>query len=214
MPPSTGIQPKSGYNFVLFDYLGPQTNFAEVVGYDKPSAGTAWWSIDNTNRKVKLDTIGEYTAAAGVTIDGLQLKDSNIVRTFSTSTPTISASGSMTVSASTVGYCRTIQITSAFYMTFWSISGITLAGTADAEIRIALPVTPSVSTETTCYLYPNITNTGAASAGTAHTHQNEQIRLGCAVVSTAGYIKILQPHLSAYVLGSGYETRGQVGYFV
>lgn len=76
MAPSNFIAPRGGYNFGGLDYLGPITNLAEVIGYDRNDGSkTAWWSIHNTDRKFKLDTIAEYSSGVGVTIDGTLIKD-------------------------------------------------------------------------------------------------------------------------------------------
>ena len=215
MPPSTGIQPKSGYNFVLFDYQGPQTNLAEVIGYDKPSAGTAWWSIDNANHKLKIDTIGEYTSAAGVTLDGVLLKDNYLVKGYTdySGSVSVTASGSMTiVGTPTFSYCRYAHLTSNLTMFQWNITALELGGTASTEFRISLPVAPAVNSHHECYLYPNITSTASDATVGAHSHQNS-MRLGLVTVSTGGYVAVQTPVLGNFVLGSGYESRGTVLYW-
>lgn len=215
MARSTGIQPKSGYNFVLFDYLGPQTNSMEVVGYDKPISGTAWWSIDNANRKLKVDTIGEYTSAAGVTLDGVQLKDNYLVKGYTdySGSVNVTASGSMTiVGTPTFSYCRYAHITSGLTLFQWSITALELGGTASDEIRISLPVAPAVNSHDVCYLYPNITSTASDSTIGAHSHGNS-MRLGLATSRTAGYVAINTPTVGNFVIGSGYETRGTILYW-
>lgn len=79
MAPTNFIAPRGGYNFGGLDYIGPITNLAEVVGYDRNDGSkTAWWSIHNTGRYFKLDTINEYTSAAGVTIDSVLIKDGGL----------------------------------------------------------------------------------------------------------------------------------------
>lgn len=202
MPRSTAIQPKSGHNFVVADYQGPQTAGAVVTYTDNPNgAGTDWLALDNTAHALKIDTISEFTAAAGVTLDGVQLKDSYLVKNYTNYSPTFTASGSMTVVGTpTVSYCRYAHITSNLTVFEWNVTAFETGGTASSAFRISLPITPAVISWTVCYLYPSM-----GSASTA--------RFGLAQVSTSGYVAIFQPDFSNFPLQSLQETRGQIVLF-
>lgn len=77
MAPSNPVALRGGYNFVTFDYFAPQTNLADLVGYDRNDGSkTAWWKIDNTNKSWKLDKIEEYTSSNGTNVNGVILKKS------------------------------------------------------------------------------------------------------------------------------------------
>jgi hypothetical protein len=80
MPPSSFIAPLGGYNAGSIDYLAPQAALGPITGYDKnDGTGTAWWKIDNSaTRAFCFDKLLEYTAAAGVTIDSVLLKDGGV----------------------------------------------------------------------------------------------------------------------------------------
>lgn len=77
MAASTPIAPKSGRNHVQFDYLSPITNEAEIVIQTKGVSGVEIGAIDcdPATPGLKFDRISEWTAAAGVTIDSVLLKD-------------------------------------------------------------------------------------------------------------------------------------------
>lgn len=75
MAASTPIAPKSGRNHVQFEYLSPITNDGRIAFLTKGVSGVEWAAIDNTAKQLEIDKIAEYTAAAGVTIDSLRVKD-------------------------------------------------------------------------------------------------------------------------------------------
>lgn len=82
MAPSNPVALRGGYNFVTFDYFAPQTNLADLVGYDRNDGSkTAWWKIDNTNKSWKLDKIEEYTSSNGTVINGMQYRLNGAART-------------------------------------------------------------------------------------------------------------------------------------
>lgn len=77
MPASNPIAPQSSRNHVQFDYFSPQTAMGNVTFYDE-DGGTGYFKLDSTNKKICVDTVGEYTSATGVTLDGVLLKDSDV----------------------------------------------------------------------------------------------------------------------------------------
>lgn len=95
------------------------------------------------------NTISERTAAAGVTVDGLLIKDSaiahtGITATWSTWSPSVSCSGSMTFTGITVDTARYIQIGKMVFVTFF-ITG-TVGGTPSSSIFVTTPVTAASAT--------------------------------------------------------------------
>ena len=71
-------------NFVSCDFLGPKTDSVgpktSIIITDDPVSGTAvdYAEFDSENQLFKVDTINEFTAAAGVTIDGVLIKDNQV----------------------------------------------------------------------------------------------------------------------------------------
>jgi len=72
---SNQIVPSGGKNHVGYEYLSPQGAATVVRILDQSVGGTEWARIDCGNQVFKVDTVGEFTSAAGVTIDGVLLKD-------------------------------------------------------------------------------------------------------------------------------------------
>lgn len=75
MAPSTQIKPAGSYNNIGTDYVSPKE-----VGGDidvlTAAAGTSFFTFDCNNASIEVDTIEEFTAGSGVTVDGVLLKDS------------------------------------------------------------------------------------------------------------------------------------------
>lgn len=78
MAASTQIVPSSGVNHIGIGYMGPQASANECVFVDAAVSGTEFGSIDFANSQIKIDTIAEFSSGAGVTIDGVLLKDSYV----------------------------------------------------------------------------------------------------------------------------------------
>lgn len=75
MPAANPIVPKGGRNHIQTLYISPITDNAPIAFLTKGTSGTEFGTIDNTIGAFNLDKINEYTAAAGVTIDSLRIKD-------------------------------------------------------------------------------------------------------------------------------------------
>lgn len=78
MPASTNaIRPSGGRNHIQTDYISPRSVEAPLVEIKILTApgGTQYFGLDAQNLAVKVNTINELTAAAGVTIDSVLLKD-------------------------------------------------------------------------------------------------------------------------------------------
>lgn len=78
MAASNPIAPTGGYNHCQFDYWSPKTDDTELSFLTAGVSGTAFASIDPVNEAIKADLINEFTAATGVTIDGVLLKDGGL----------------------------------------------------------------------------------------------------------------------------------------
>lgn len=82
MPAPTNSTYPQGRNFVAIDYLGPldATDIAIVsdADYDGGGTGTHYATLDGVNFALKIDKINEFTAAAGVTIDSVLVKDGGV----------------------------------------------------------------------------------------------------------------------------------------
>jgi len=78
VPATNPIAPKGGRNHIQALYLSPITDDATIAFLTKGTSGTEWGGLDNTNKQILTDKIAEYTAAAGVTIDSLLIKDGGL----------------------------------------------------------------------------------------------------------------------------------------
>lgn len=72
------ITPIGGYNNIGCNWLTPMTAAQNIIVADDSSGTNAVCEFDVTGLAIKVDTINELTAAAGVTLDGVLLKDGGI----------------------------------------------------------------------------------------------------------------------------------------
>jgi len=72
------ITPVGGYNNLGCNWITPITASQNIVVGDDDSATNTVCEFDVTGLAIKVDTISELTAAAGVTIDGVLLKDGGV----------------------------------------------------------------------------------------------------------------------------------------
>lgn len=82
MAATNPIKPKSGRNHIQFDYISPITDNARQIGITKGTSGTEWYAFNNSatagSRALEIDRINEFTAAAGITIDSVLVKDGGV----------------------------------------------------------------------------------------------------------------------------------------
>jgi hypothetical protein len=137
----------------------------------------------------KTDTISEETAAAGVTIDGVLLKDSRIATSvlefnMTSWTPTVTASGAMTVSAVAVNFAKWGDLGSAIYVVANVI--FTLGGTASTDVYLTVPV--------------NIQNIGAPLS--MHTNESSNSVTSIGEVYSATQVVARRPSYANWTLGT------------
>lgn len=76
---SNQIIPDSSINHVGYEYWSPHSPGTDLTWLDAKSGGNTIMKLDSSAATLLIDLIGELTAAAGVTIDGLLIKDSAAV---------------------------------------------------------------------------------------------------------------------------------------
>lgn len=234
MPPSTGIQPKSGYNFVLFDYLGPQTNLAVVDVYDKPSGGAVWAQIDHNTKALKYDLHQEYTSAAGVTIDtsggiGVRVKDGGVRLQNNVALSARNAANTADVNLISLDGSNLGTLDStAFAWRDWSGSvayscngSMTITGTSTQWFRykdlgnmvfldfgFVGTLGGTASDEVRATLPIASVTTGWTPC---YANPSPTMRIGMASVQSGSLLRIFQPTLGNWTLGA-IECRGQIFY--
>ena len=72
---SSQARPSGSYNHIGTDYISPKTVGSVITVRTAKSGGTEYFAFDGPNLAAKINIISEYTAAAGVTIDSVLLKD-------------------------------------------------------------------------------------------------------------------------------------------
>lgn len=78
MPPTAQILPSGSYNNVGTSYLSPLTVNGNIDFCREPAASTVLFRLNGTSQSLDVDTINELTAAAGVTLDSVLLKDGGV----------------------------------------------------------------------------------------------------------------------------------------
>jgi hypothetical protein len=140
---------------------------------------------------LSTDTIAEVTPAAGVTIDGVLLKDSKMAHTYLTATwsnwvPAISGNAGMAVSAVAIAVAKYIEIGDV--VLFYLYGTCTVAAPLDAGIIFSLPVAPA---DVTLQPFLGYTSNGGALEAVACRFNG------------SGTDGILVRHAGAYSAGAG-----------
>lgn len=78
MTASNQLAPTGSINNIGVDYITPKTVAGEITIAAVKDGSSAYASFDGANAKIKTNTIGEYTAASGVTIDSTLIKDGGV----------------------------------------------------------------------------------------------------------------------------------------
>lgn len=236
MARSTGIQPKSGYNFVLFDYMGPQTVGATQQISDSPLGGTTWMSINHTSKVVSLDTISEYTAGSGTTVNSVRMKSGAVRLTTNTALQSRNAANSGDVSLISLDATDQGQLGSTAFKAIdysasvaaaMSCSGAMTIGTIsisaarymalgalvffEFNISFTLAGTPSNEIRLTLPIAGSGMDCWAPIA--INSDVLSSLRIGLALVSTTT-LKCYQPdQASNWALGAGQTLQGQLWYW-
>lgn len=79
MAASSQAAPTGGYNNIGVDYIGPKTVGGDIVIVGEAAATTHIATFKKSGTSFSVDHILEQTAAHGVNIDGVVLKDSDVV---------------------------------------------------------------------------------------------------------------------------------------
>ena len=78
MPPYGQIVPSGSYNNTGTDYISPKTPGGNIAVAASVDGSNVYAEFDSTNHAIKIDKINEETAAAGITVDSVLLKDGGV----------------------------------------------------------------------------------------------------------------------------------------
>lgn len=210
MAASGQIRPSSGYNNVGADYISPVTAASDIDVCTTSTANVPIARFKNSDVSLRVDRIGEITAANGVDVDGSLLKDGSIKVTNNNYITAINAAGSgsqniakidasnQLIFASVAAATRNSLALGGTYTDALASSGVATSTTTSATI---LSIAPTLEADEIVLYYATGGLSGSANAACTLALQ----------VDASNYIiGYYQNHATAYTDAKSFPYIGQL----